>query len=68
MSASRRPVIPQVWPVNWLLQANALIKQGLESIQNISPGKHPCGQRRHQVAAHLQRSSIDEFKLTHCRV
>jgi hypothetical protein len=43
-------------------------KTAEDMVGRITPGKRPCGQRRHQVAAHLQRSSIDEFKLTHCRV
>jgi len=36
--------------------------------KGIGPQKRPCGQRWHQLAAHLQRSSIDEFKLIQCRV
>jgi hypothetical protein len=49
-------------------QGKALIQLPFGISERITNEKRACGQRRHQVAAHLQRSSIDEFKLTHCRV
>jgi hypothetical protein len=50
------------------IRANALIEGHFSAERPIGNGKRRCGQRWRKVAAHLQRSSIDEFKLTHSRV